>query len=117
MHGCTYDDLERATRTGRMVEIKIAQREFSAAHAAVAMAHKEYLGSLTRKNRRTLELGEIGLDVRTLNTLWNAGINTLEQLAACDQEDLARIPNMAAVGIQRIAVILEALGMYNPPED
>lgn len=107
---------ERAAYCSRKVEIAIAKLNFPAAHAAIALCEREYLATLSPRDARTLELAETGLDTRTVNHLEEAGIVTLEQLAEAGEDRLRRTPNFGDATIRKIQVLLEALGMYEPPE-
>lgn len=114
----TQDDLDRAQRTARMVELKISQREWAAAHAAVDAARNEYLEAEDPAyDPLELPLAETGLSVRTVNALERMGVMTLGQLAATDTADILCQPNVGASTLKEINMTLDAYGLYVPPDD
>jgi DNA-directed RNA polymerase subunit alpha len=65
-------------------------------------------------NRLDLSLAEIGIAVRTVNCLEDAGIFTVADLLNRTPEQLLEIPNLGEKTLETIYVALEGIGFYRP---
>lgn len=71
--------------------------------------------------RLNLHLSEIGLSVRTTNTLENEGILTVGQLLQCTRDELLSIANVGGKTLDEVFSCLATIGFYQegkePPKD
>lgn len=124
--GASDEDIRRADLAAEKVRVKVSDRDYAAAHAAIERAHVDLLTSEADQRKHKLDpqsipVSEIGLELRVVNYLESAGIITLGQLLETRRETLLAIPSFGATylvqTIRQVRLTLEQYGLYSPPDE
>lgn len=105
LHEPNDADRRRAERFARMVQIRIEQRFWVAAHAAVDAAERDFAAQADDGDR--VGLGSTDLDVRTVNALEeHHGVLYVDELAELAVDELLGTPNVGETTLRRINQVL-----------